>query len=74
MANDNVFVLVFSSDNYNKEELNVMPDNERYDLALHAKTHGYDETDVLSLQEFETMFNDGLICPDSCYIYFHVIG
>lgn len=69
--NDNILVLVFSSDNYNKEELNAMAENERYQLADVAKNFGYDEADILTLPEFQRLFNSGDICADSCYIYFH---
>ena len=64
-------VLCFSSDQYNLDELSAMTDKERYELASVAKSFGYDETDVLTLAEFQKLFNDGFICELSMHIFFY---
>ena len=64
-------VLCFSSDNYNLDELNAMTDNERFELAQVACNFGYDETDVLSLPEFQNRFNAGQISEINMYIFFY---
>ena len=67
-------VLVFSSDNYNLDDLKSMSAKDRYELAGTAKSVGYDETDVLTLSEYQDLFNNGLIDPESCYIFFESEG
>lgn len=63
-------VLVFSSDNYDLADLESMTAKDRYELASTAKSAGYDETDVLTLAEYQDLFNSGAISPESCYIFF----
>lgn len=63
-------VLVFSSDNYDLADLESMTAKDRYELASTAKSVGYDETDVLTLAEYQDLFNSGAISPESCYIFF----
>lgn len=63
-------VLVFSSDNYDLADLESMTEKDRYELASTAKSVGYDETDVLTLAEYQDLFNSGAISPESCYIFF----
>ena len=74
MANDNIFVLVFSSDGYSLEELNAMTSAERYDLAIMCKMLDDYAGDVLTLQEFEDLFNNDRFNADNNYLFFHVIG
>lgn len=64
-------VLCFSSDNYNLDELNAMTDNERFELAQVACNFGYDEADVITLQEFQNMFNTDQISEINLYIFFY---
>ena len=74
MAIDNIFVLVFSSDSYNLEELNSMTSAERYELACGCKMLGDGVTEVSTLKEFEEFFNSGCVDHEHSYIFFHVIG
>ena len=67
---NNIKVLCFSSDNYNLEELNAMTDKERFELAQVACNFGYDEADILTLSDFQKLFNDGTI--SNTYIYFYL--
>ena len=66
----NIQVLCFSSDNYNLDELNAMTDNERFELAQVACNFGYDEADILTLSDFQRLFNDGTI--SNTYIFFYL--
>ena len=65
-------VLIFASDWYNLEELQKMADFERYDLASTAKSTGSDDTEILSLSEFQKLFNDGTINTIDTYIFFYL--
>ena len=67
-------VLCFSSNAYNLVELESMTEAERYDLAHVASNFGYDEADILSLREFQKLFNDGTANADENYIFFYVEG
>ena len=67
---NNIKVLCFSSDNYNLEELNAMTETERFELAQVACNFGYDEADILTLSDFQKLFNDGTI--SNTYIYFYL--
>ena len=63
-------VLCFSSDNYDLNELNAMTKKERFELAHVACNFGYDEADILTLSDFQKLFNDGTI--SNTYIYFYL--
>ena len=69
---NNIKVLIFGSDWYNLEELQKMTDFERYDLASTAKSTGSDDTEVLTLAEFQKLFNDGVIFTVNSYIFFYL--
>jgi len=69
---NNIKVLIFCSDWYNLEELQKMTDFERYDLASTAKSTGSDDTEILSLSEFQKLFNDGTINTIDTYIFFYL--
>lgn len=72
MANiADIKVLCFSSDNYNLDELNAMTDNERFELAKAACNFGCDEAEIITLQEFQNMFNTDKISEINLYIFFH---
>ena len=71
MANiADIKVLCFSSDNYNLEELNTMTEAERFELAHVASNFGYDEADILTLSDFQKLFNNGTI--SNTYIFFYL--
>ena len=67
---NNIKVLCFSSDNYNLEELNAMTETERFELAQVACNFGYDEADILTLSDFQKLFNNGTI--SNTYIFFYL--
>lgn len=67
-------VLCFSSNAYNLAELESMTEAERYDLAHVASNFGYDEADILSLSNYQKLFNDGKINADEVYIFFYQEG
>ena len=67
---ENIKVLIFCSDWYNLEELQKMTDFERYNLASTAKSTGSDDTEVLTLAEFQKLFNDGDIFTIDTYFSF----
>ena len=69
---NNIKVLIFCSDWYNLEELQKMTDLERYELASTAKSTGSDDTEILSLSEFQKLFNDGTINTIDTYIFFYL--
>ena len=69
---NNIKVLCFSSDNYNLDELNAMTEKERFELANTAKCFGYDETEVLSLPEFQRLYNNDIINTIDSYIFFYL--
>lgn len=66
-------VLVFSAGVFNRSELEMMSDKEKYELASVASTIANDEADVLSLKAFETMSNNEEIFLDNSWIYFVTI-
>lgn len=67
-------VLCFSSNAYSLAELESMTEAERYDLAHVASNFGYDEADILSLKNYQKLFNDGTINADEVYIFFYQEG
>ena len=69
---NNIKGLIFCSDWYNLEELQKMTDFERYNLASTAKSTGSDDTEVLTLAEFQKLFNDGDIFTIDTYIFFYL--
>lgn len=73
MASDNIFILLFSSDHYDRAELDAMGDAERYELAVTGKCTGDNTADVLTTSEFQKLFNDNVINREFSYIYFHII-
>lgn len=62
--------VIFRIDAYEREELAKMSQQELYDLASVASTVGYDEADVLSLDELSYKINEDMISLDSCWLYF----
>jgi hypothetical protein len=66
-------VLVFSADLFDRSELEMMSDKEKYEYASVASTIANDEADVLSLKAFETMSNNEEIFLDNSWIYFVTI-
>lgn len=64
------FALLFSIDAYEREELDKMTEKELYDLASVASTVGYDEADVLTLDELSFKVNEDIISLDNSWLYF----
>ena len=64
------FALLFSIDAYEREELAKMNDKELYELASVASTVGYDEADVLTLDELSFKINEDQISLDNSWLYF----
>lgn len=62
--------LLFSIDCYERDELAKMNDKELYELASAASTVGYDEADVLSLDELSFKINEDMISLDNVWLYF----
>ena len=69
---NNIKVLIFCSDWYNLEELQKMTDFERYDLASTAKSTGSDDTEILSLSEYQKLYNNDTINTIDTYIFFYL--
>lgn len=64
------YALTFRIDAYEREELAKMSQQELYDLASVASTVGYDEADVMTLDEFSYKVNEDKISLDNCWLYF----
>lgn len=64
------FALLFSIDAYERKELDKMTEKELYDLASVASTVGYDEADVLTLDELSFKINEEQISLDNSWLYF----
>lgn len=62
--------LLFRIDCYEREELAKMSHKELYDLACAASTFGYDEADVLTLDELSYKINENNISLDNVWLYF----
>lgn len=62
--------LLFAIDCYERDELAKMNDKELYELASAASTVGYDEADVLSLDELSFKINEDMISLDNVWLYF----
>ena len=66
MEEKKTYALTFSIDCYEREELAKMSHKELYELASAASTVGYDEANVLSLDELSYKINEDMISLDSC--------
>lgn len=64
------YALLFSADAYERKELAKMSDKERFDLAHVAANFGYDEADILSLDELSEKVNDDEIGLNNSWLYF----
>lgn len=64
------FALLFQIDCYEREELAKMTEQELYDLASVASNVGYDEADVLTLDELSYKVNEDKISLDNVWLYF----
>lgn len=64
------YALLFSIDAYEREELAKMSQKELYELASVAATVGYDEADVLTLDELSYKINEDKISLDNSWLYF----
>jgi len=64
------YALLFSADSYNRDELVKMSDREKYDLANIASNFGYDEADILTLDELSEKVNDDEISLINSWLYF----
>ena len=67
---ENIIILVFASGLYNLDELKSMSPADRIELAQFERGFGYDNADVLTPSAYQDLFNSGVICPESCYIFF----
>lgn len=61
-------VLVFDRNWFSKLELERMSNEERLSLATSLKNKGIDQTEILTLEEFQDIFNDKEELEE--YIYF----
>lgn len=64
------YALLFSIDAYEREELAKMSQKELYELASVAATVGYDEADVITLDELSYKINEDKISLDNSWLYF----
>ena len=64
------YALTFRIDAYEREELAKMSQQELYDLASVASTVGYDEADVMTLDELSYKVNEDKISLDNVWLYF----
>lgn len=64
------FAVLFSIACYERDELAKMNDKELYELASVASTVGYDEADVLTLDELSFKINEDIISLDNSWLYF----
>lgn len=62
--------VIFSIYAYEREELAKMSQQELYDLASVASTVGYDEADVMTLDELSYKVNEDKISLDNVWLYF----
>lgn len=67
------YALLFSTDEYTREELDKMSNEDKYSLANIASNFGYDEADVLTLDEFSQKVNDDRISLEHSWLYFVTI-
>lgn len=64
------YALTFRIDAYEREELAKMSQQELYDLANVASNFGYDEADVMTLDELSYKVNEDKISLDNVWLYF----
>lgn len=67
------YALLFSIDAYEREELAKMSAQELYDLASAVSTVGYNEADVLTLDDLSFKVNEDTISLDNSWLYFVTI-
>ena len=67
------YALLFSIDNYEREDLEKMSAQELYDTASAASTVGYGETSVLTLDGLSYNVNEDRISFDNSWLYFVTI-
>ena len=63
-------VLLFSVFHYDREFLEEMTDQEKYELASECNTLFPEEADMMSLKEFENRANDDTLDLNVSWIYF----
>lgn len=64
------YVMSFDSAYYNKLDLDAMTDDERWGLAWHCMGIGADEAQIVTLDEWVMLYNNGNIpAGGSLYIY-----
>ena len=64
------YAVCFDAYTYKRDELSKMSDKEKYDLASTASTIGYDEAQVLELDELSRLINDDSIDVFNTWVYF----
>lgn len=64
------FAVCFDAYTYKRDELSKLSDKEKYDLASVASTVGYDEAQVLELNELSGLINDDMIDFVNSWVYF----
>lgn len=64
------FAVCFDAYSYNRDELSKLNDKEKYYLASTAQTVGYDEAQVLDLDELSRLINEDLIDFVNTWVYF----
>lgn len=73
MEEKKTYALLFSIDCYEREELAKMSQKELFDLAHVASNFGYDEADVLTLDDLSYKVNEDKISLDNSWLYFVTI-
>lgn len=64
------YVISFDSSCYNKLDLDNMSDDERWELAWHCMGIGADEAQIMTLDKWVHLYNDGYVPQGgSLYIY-----
>lgn len=62
-------VLLFDANKIERHELEDKTSNERYQFAINELKTGICVS-IMTLKAFQTLFNEGAICPDDYFIYF----
>ena len=64
-------VLLFDENNIERQELEDMTSNERYQFAINELKTGICVS-IMTLKAFQTLFNEGVIDEDY-FVYFHEV-
>lgn len=64
------YALLFSADVFTRESLEKLNERELYDFANVASNFGYNEADILTLNDFSDKVNNREIFPEYSWLYF----